>query len=76
MSPGDRSYDALGLMKQISEKTAAAYANAQEVLGNETPKTLLKEKRQRDTQEKDNSNVPSNQMPKNILVRHVFKNFI
>ncbi|KAJ7965981.1 Myb-related protein 3R-1 [Quillaja saponaria] len=44
MSPGDRSYDAIGLMKQIGEQTAAAYANAQEVLVNETPKTLSKDK--------------------------------
>lgn len=75
MSPGDRSYDAIGLMKQISEQTAAAYANAQEVLGNETPKSLLKEKLNRDTQEKENINVPSNQLgnrsslPPTILVR-------
>ena len=61
MSPGDRSYDAIGLMKQISEQTAAAYANAQEVLGNETPQTLVKKRRDRDTQEQEN-NVPSNQL--------------
>lgn len=36
MSPGDRSYDAIGLMKQLSEHTAAAYADAMEVLGNDT----------------------------------------
>ncbi|XP_041019338.1 transcription factor MYB3R-1 isoform X4 [Juglans microcarpa x Juglans regia] len=42
MSPGDRSYDAIGLMKHISEHSGTAYANAQEVLGNETPKTLQK----------------------------------
>ena len=61
MSPGDRSYDAIGLMKQISEQTAAAYANAQEVLGNETPQTSVKKRRDRDTQEQEN-NVPSNQL--------------
>jgi len=43
MSPCDRSYDAIGLMKQISEQTAAQYASAQEILGNETPKALPKE---------------------------------
>ncbi|XP_059658021.1 transcription factor MYB3R-1-like [Cornus florida] len=43
-SPGDRSYDAIGLMKQLSEHTAAAFADAQEVLGNETPETILKER--------------------------------
>nr|AWD93711.1 MYB transcription factor 6 [Carthamus tinctorius] len=41
-SPGERSYDALGLMKQLSEHTASAYANAQEILGDETPDSLLK----------------------------------
>ncbi|OUZ99973.1 SANT/Myb domain [Macleaya cordata] len=35
MSPGDRSYDALGLMKQLSEHTAAALAEAQEVLASD-----------------------------------------
>ncbi|KAE9599458.1 hypothetical protein Lal_00039549 [Lupinus albus] len=43
MSPGDRSYDAIGLMKQVSEQTAATYANAQEILGNESPTTLKKD---------------------------------
>ncbi|XP_019457867.1 PREDICTED: myb-related protein 3R-1-like isoform X2 [Lupinus angustifolius] len=43
ISPGDRSYDAIGLMKQVSEQTAATYANAQEILGNETPKALKKD---------------------------------
>lgn len=43
MSPGDRSYDAIGLMKQISEQTAAQYASAHEILGNETPKALPKD---------------------------------
>ncbi|XP_020217306.1 transcription factor MYB3R-1 [Cajanus cajan] len=43
LSPGDRSYDAIGLMKQISEQTAAQYASAHEILGNETPKALPKD---------------------------------
>lgn len=38
MSPGDGSYDALGLMKHVSEHSASVYANAEEVLGNDTPK--------------------------------------
>ncbi|TYH13063.1 hypothetical protein ES288_A06G114800v1 [Gossypium darwinii] len=42
MSPAERSYDAIGLMKQLSEHTAAAYADALEVLGNETPKSIVK----------------------------------
>ncbi|PSS17812.1 Myb-related protein like [Actinidia chinensis var. chinensis] len=44
MSPGDRSYDAIGLMKQLSEHTAAAFADAHEVLGDETPDTILKQR--------------------------------
>ncbi|PWA45954.1 Homeodomain-like protein [Artemisia annua] len=40
-SPSERSYDALGLMKQLSKQSASAYANAREVLGDETPDFLL-----------------------------------
>ncbi|PWA71899.1 Myb-related protein 3R-1 [Artemisia annua] len=43
-SPGERSYDALGLMNQLSEQSASAYANAREVLGDETPDSLLKKR--------------------------------
>ncbi|KAL8537174.1 hypothetical protein ACS0TY_012381 [Phlomoides rotata] len=43
-SPRDRSYDAIGLMKQLGEQTASAFADAQEVLGGETPQSLLKQK--------------------------------
>ncbi|XP_075504487.1 transcription factor MYB3R-1-like isoform X1 [Primulina tabacum] len=53
LSPGDRSYDAIGLMKQLGEHTAGAFADAQEVLGNETPETILKAK----CEEKENQNV-------------------
>lgn len=42
MSPGDRSYDAIGLMKQLSEQTAGAFADAQEVLGGDTPESILR----------------------------------
>ncbi|CAK7353326.1 unnamed protein product [Dovyalis caffra] len=45
MSPGDRSYDAIALMKQLSEHTASAYADALEVLGKDTPESILKERR-------------------------------
>ncbi|KAJ6697972.1 MYB PROTEIN-RELATED [Salix purpurea] len=45
MSPGERSYDAIALMKQLSEHTASAYADALEVLGKDTPESILKEKR-------------------------------
>ncbi|XP_065025697.1 transcription factor MYB3R-1 isoform X2 [Musa acuminata AAA Group] len=37
MSPGDQSYDAIGLMRQLSEHTAAAVAEAQEVLISGSP---------------------------------------
>ncbi|KAI3717652.1 hypothetical protein L1987_69406 [Smallanthus sonchifolius] len=41
VSPRERSCDALGLMRQLSEHTATAYATAQEVLGDETPDSIL-----------------------------------
>nr|QRM13517.1 transcription factor MYB3R1 [Oxybasis glauca] len=44
MSPGDRSYDALGLVKQINEQSAEAYADAREVLGSETPESILRQR--------------------------------
>ncbi|KAL6536261.1 hypothetical protein OROGR_012833 [Orobanche gracilis] len=44
MSPGDHSYDAIGLMKQLGEQTAEAFADAQNVLGDETPETIMKGK--------------------------------
>ncbi|GER32519.1 myb-related protein, partial [Striga asiatica] len=44
LSPEDRSYDALGLMKQLGEQTARAFADAQNVLGEETPETIMKGK--------------------------------
>lgn len=44
MSPGDRSYDAIGLMKQLSEHTAGAFADALEVLGNGNSETPVKER--------------------------------
>uniref|UniRef100_A0A7N0V6Z4 Uncharacterized protein n=1 Tax=Kalanchoe fedtschenkoi TaxID=63787 RepID=A0A7N0V6Z4_KALFE len=43
LSPGERSYDALGLMEQLSERSAAAIAEAHGILGIETPKTTLRE---------------------------------
>lgn len=44
MSPGDQGYDAIGLMKQLGEQTASAFADAQEILGDETPETIMKGK--------------------------------
>ncbi|KAL9226818.1 hypothetical protein vseg_002587 [Gypsophila vaccaria] len=44
MSPGDnRSFDAIGLMKQINDQGADTYADAREVLGNETPESILRQ---------------------------------
>ncbi|KAK7384919.1 hypothetical protein VNO78_30622 [Psophocarpus tetragonolobus] len=63
MSPGDRSYDAIGLLREISEQTAATYANAQEILGDESPKALLKdasENKDRDHENNDPPNQPEN----------------
>ncbi|KAG1330371.1 transcription factor MYB3R-1 [Cocos nucifera] len=37
VSPGDGSYDAIGLMRQLSEHTASAVAQAQEVLASGSP---------------------------------------
>ncbi|KAK6912710.1 hypothetical protein RJ641_022311 [Dillenia turbinata] len=44
MSPGNGSYDAIGLMKQLSEHTAGVLADAREILGVESPDTILKER--------------------------------
>ncbi|XP_057810429.1 transcription factor MYB3R-1-like [Salvia miltiorrhiza] len=44
LSPGEGSYDAIGLMKQLGEQTAGAFADAQKVLGDETPETIMKGK--------------------------------
>ncbi|KAF5936161.1 hypothetical protein HYC85_027290 [Camellia sinensis] len=64
MSPGDRSYDAIGLMKQLSEHTAAAFADAQEVLGDETPETILKQRRS-NNQKLDQENCALSSQPDN-----------
>ena len=75
MSPGDRSYDAIGLLKQISEQNAATYANAEEILGNETLKALPKNESEndedRDKENNDPPNQPGNhsQLASNALVR-------
>ncbi|XP_020245514.1 transcription factor MYB3R-1-like isoform X4 [Asparagus officinalis] len=37
MSPGDRTYDAIGLMRQLNEQSAAAVAEAREVLASGKP---------------------------------------
>lgn len=40
----EKSFDAIGLMKQVGEHTAAAYAEAQEVLSNSASGTKSKER--------------------------------
>nr|KYP59240.1 Myb-related protein 3R-1 [Cajanus cajan] len=72
-SPGDRSYDAIGLLKQISEQTAATYANAQEILVNETPKALPKDPSGNDEARDQENNPPSqpgnhSQLASNALI--------
>lgn len=69
MSPGDRSYDAIGWMRQISPI-------AREILGSETPKALPKDasgndKRDGDQENKDPHNQPGNhcQLASNALVK-------
>lgn len=44
MSPGDRSYDAIGLMKQLSEHTAETFADAKEILAMGASETLATER--------------------------------
>ncbi|KAL8504108.1 hypothetical protein ACS0TY_022731 [Phlomoides rotata] len=63
MSPtGDGSFDAIGLMKQLGEQTAGAFADAQKVLGDETPETILKGKYAINQEaEKENNYKPSSQ---------------
>ncbi|XP_019056927.1 PREDICTED: myb-related protein 3R-1-like isoform X2 [Tarenaya hassleriana] len=62
LSPGERSYDALGLMKHLSEHTAATYADALDVLGNDTPETILSKRQQRkSTHGKENRHQPRDQ---------------
>ncbi|KAK7351474.1 hypothetical protein VNO77_10964 [Canavalia gladiata] len=81
MSPGDKCYDAIGLMKQISEQTAAQYANAQEILCNETPKALPKDvagnDRDGDQENNDPNEQPGNrsQLASNALVERRILDF-
>lgn len=68
MSPGDQSYDAIGLMRQLGEQTAAALADAQEILGDETPQTILKEKCLKDLEEEEDNNSCQTGSTSNVLV--------
>ena len=73
MSPAERSYDAIGLMKQLSEHTAAAYADALEVLGNETPESIVKGRRSNNMDKENNQLETQSHLPSNILV--LLKNY-
>ncbi|WJX35764.1 hypothetical protein P8452_23714 [Trifolium repens] len=75
-SPGDKSYDAIGWLKQIEEHTAAQYANALEVLENETPKALTKDPSGSDHENNDPHNQPTNHSPSsNVLVERRMLDF-
>jgi hypothetical protein len=58
-------------LKQIEEHTAAQYANALEVLENETPKALTKDPSGSDQENNDPHNQPANHSPSasNVLVK-------
>ncbi|KAH9608066.1 hypothetical protein KSS87_021863 [Heliosperma pusillum] len=44
LSPGESSFDAIGLMKEINDQGADTYADAREVLGSETPDSILRQR--------------------------------
>ncbi|KAE8658105.1 Myb-related protein 3R-1 [Hibiscus syriacus] len=77
MSPAERSYDAIGLMKQLSEHTAAAYADAMEVLGNVTPKSIVKGRRSKNFHvDKENNRLESHSsLASNILAERRLLDF-
>ncbi|PPD99326.1 hypothetical protein GOBAR_DD03648 [Gossypium barbadense] len=77
MSPAERSYDAIGLIKQLSEHTAAAYADALEVLGNETPKSIVKGRLSNNrNMDKENNGVEnSSHLTSNILAERRILDF-
>ncbi|GMI81431.1 C-MYB-LIKE TRANSCRIPTION FACTOR 3R-1, MYB DOMAIN PROTEIN 3R1, A. thaliana MYB domain protein 3R1 [Hibiscus trionum] len=71
MSPVERSYDAIGLMKQLSEHTAAAYADALEVLGNETPESIMKGRAINNPNNMDKENSHSHLAPNVLAERRI-----
>ncbi|XP_024034230.1 transcription factor MYB3R-1 isoform X2 [Citrus clementina] len=77
MSPGDRSYDALGLMKQLSEHTAAAYADALEVLGGESSETLVNERNSKSpSMDQGIEHLPENENESSHLDSNVMWNIV
>lgn len=74
---GDRSYDAIGLLKEVGEQTAATYENAQEILNNDTPKALPKgdatsgDDKNCDDENNDSNNANISKLTSNALVKLV-----
>lgn len=74
MSPGDQSYNAIGLMRQLSEHTAAAVAEAQEVLTSGSPVRACNEPQSDNKKFSDENADPADkelgnyQMPSKIMV--------
>nr|QSD99728.1 MYB family transcription factor [Melilotus albus] len=62
---GDRSYDAIGLLKEVGEQTAATYENAQEILKNDTPKAVPKDAPENNKDSNRELNSPRNQPANN-----------
>ncbi|GMJ15888.1 myb domain protein 3r-4, myb domain protein 3R4 [Hibiscus trionum] len=77
MSPAERSYDAIGLMKQLSEHTAASYADALEVLGNVTPESIVKGSRSKNCNvDKENNRLENHShLASNILAERRILDF-
>ncbi|XP_039044294.1 transcription factor MYB3R-4-like [Hibiscus syriacus] len=76
-SPAERSYDAIGLMKQLSEHTAAAYSDALEVLGNVTPESIVKGRYSKNRNVDKENNRPENHshLASNILAERRILDF-
>lgn len=70
MSPGNRSVDAVELMKQLSEQSSDAFAGAQKVLGDETPETILRgiHSKKQEKGSPRNYSAPNSLIASNVLV--------
>ncbi|KAE8735227.1 Myb-related protein 3R-1 [Hibiscus syriacus] len=77
ISPAERSYDAIGLMKQLREHTAAAYSDALEVLGNVTPESIAKGRCSKNRNVDKENNRPENHshLASNILAERRILDF-
>lgn len=67
MSPGDRSYDAIGLLRQFSEHTADVVAEAQQLLRSGSPVTL-EDKKLSEENADCGKELKNFHMPSNIMV--------